>query len=66
LRAGVDLKAVSERLGHSRASFTLTQYCHMLPGQDHESARRVDALLRKALEENKRKVVPIALPAKVG
>lgn len=51
LRNGVDLKEVSARLGHSKASFTLTQYCHLLPGQDQEAARRVDAVLRKAMSE---------------
>jgi len=51
LADGVDLKTVSVRLGHSKASFTLTQYCHMLPGQDGEAARRVDTVLRKALEK---------------
>jgi integrase len=51
LADGVDLKTVSVRPGHSKASFTLTQYCHMLPGQDGEAARRVDTVLRKALEK---------------
>ncbi len=57
LRAGVDLKEVSARLGHSKASFTLTQYCHLLPGQDHEAARRVDAVLRKAIEQTRQQRV---------
>jgi integrase len=51
LRNGVDIKEVSVRLGHSKASFTLTQYCHLLPGQDEEAARRVDTVRRKALEK---------------
>ena len=49
LNIGVDIKAVSERLGHSRASFTLAQYCHLLPGQDHEAARRIEEMLQKAI-----------------
>jgi len=51
LRDGIDIKEVSMRLGHSKASFTLAQYCHLLPGQDQEAARSVDALMRKALEQ---------------
>ena len=53
LRAGVDLKAVQMRLGHARASFTLGTYAHLLPGQDEEAARRIDALLRKAIDQNR-------------
>ena len=51
LRDGVDIKTVSSRLGHSKASFTLEQYCHLMPGQDQEAAARTDARLRKALEQ---------------
>ena len=51
LRNGVDIKEVSMGPGHSKASFTLAQYCHLLPGQDEEAARRVSAVMRKALEQ---------------
>jgi len=51
LRNGVDLKEVSQRLGHSKASFTLTQYCQLLPGQDEQAAARADEVLRKAIEQ---------------
>lgn len=54
LKDGVDLKLVSERLGHSRASFTLDQYIHLLPGRDQEAAARVDAALRKAIQETQK------------
>ena len=53
LRAGVDLKEVQMRLGHARASFTLSTYVHLLPGQDQEAARRVDAVLRKAIDQTR-------------
>jgi integrase len=53
LRNGVDLKEVGDRLGHSRASFTLDTYVHLLPGQDQEVARRVDSVLRKAIEKTR-------------
>ena len=42
LRAGVDVKLISHRLGHSRTAFTLDTYAHILPGQDAEAARRVE------------------------
>lgn len=61
LTSGVDIKAVSERLGHSRASFTLAQYCHMLPGQDQEAARRIEETLQKAMADAKK--APVEQPA---
>jgi len=54
LKDGIDLKLVSERLGHSRASFTLDRYIHLLPGRDQEAAERVDVSLRKAIEETRK------------
>jgi integrase len=39
LRAGVPVKVVSERLGHSSVSFTQDTYMHVIPGMD-EHARR--------------------------
>lgn len=53
LRNGVDVKEVGDRLGHSRASFTLDTYVHLLPGPDKEVARRVDRVLRKAIEKTR-------------
>jgi integrase len=51
LRDGVDIKTVSSRLGHSKASFTLSQYCHLMPGQDQEAAVRTDTRMRKSIEQ---------------
>jgi integrase len=45
LGAGVNIKAVSSRLGHSSASLTLSTYAHLLPGADQEAAQRIDDLL---------------------
>ena len=56
LRAGVDLKSVSARLGHAKSGFTLTTYGHLLPGQDQEAARRIDVYLRAAIEKQRRTV----------
>lgn len=57
LKAGVDLKEVQMRLGHSKASFTLSTYVHLLPGADQEAARRVDIVLRKAIEQTRQSKV---------
>jgi integrase len=39
LRAGVPVKVVSERLGHSSVSFTQDTYMHVIPGMDEHGAR---------------------------
>ena len=49
IRAGLDIKLVSARLGHSKSGFTLETYGHLLPGQDQEAARRIDKALRSAM-----------------
>ncbi|HEY5247354.1 MAG TPA: tyrosine-type recombinase/integrase, partial [Dermatophilaceae bacterium] len=49
LRAGVDPKVVSERLGHSSISMTLDTYSHVMPGMQQEAAEKIDAGLRAAL-----------------
>jgi integrase len=53
---GVDIKVISQRLGHSRASFTMDVYAHLMPGQDEEAANRTDAGLGKALQTTRRVV----------
>jgi integrase len=39
LKAGVPVKVVSERLGHSSPAFTMTVYQHVLPGMQADAAR---------------------------
>ncbi len=51
LRAGVNPKVISERLGHSKVGFTLDVYSHLLPGMQEEAAARVDAELRAAFAQ---------------
>ena len=46
LAAGEHPKVVSERLGHSNPSFTLTVYSHVLPGMHEDASRRLEAALR--------------------
>jgi integrase len=38
LVAGINVKVVSERLGHASVSFTLDTYAHVMPGQQAEAA----------------------------
>jgi len=45
LMAGVNVKVVSERLGHASVSFTLDTYAHVMPGQQAEAAAAAAALL---------------------
>ncbi len=45
LKAGVPVKVVSERLGHSTAAFTMTVYQHVLPGMQAEAAAAFADLL---------------------
>jgi integrase len=39
LKAGVPVKVVSERLGHSSPAFTMSVYQHVLPGMQADAAR---------------------------
>jgi len=45
LKAGIPIKVVSERLGHSTPGFTMATYQHVLPGMQAEAARAFAALL---------------------
>ncbi|HSK96314.1 MAG TPA: site-specific integrase, partial [Euzebyales bacterium] len=45
LQAGVPVKVVSERLGHSTVAMTLDVYAHVLPAIDRDAADRFAALL---------------------
>lgn len=45
LMAGINVKVVSERLGHASVSFTLDTYGHVMPGQQAEAAAAAAALV---------------------
>ncbi len=45
LMAGVNVKVVSDRLGHASVSFTLDTYGHVMPGQQAEAAAALQARL---------------------
>jgi integrase len=46
LGAGMDVVAVSERLGHWSPSLTLTVYAHAIRGRQRELARAIGDALR--------------------
>ena len=46
LAAGVDLKVVSEMLGHSSVAITADIYAHVLPEQQQEIVDKMDDLLQ--------------------
>lgn len=45
LFAGVPIKVVSERLGHTTIAMTMDVYGHVLPAMDADAATRLDDLL---------------------
>lgn len=45
LKAGVPLKVVSERLGHSSPAFTMAVYQHVLPGMQRDAAETFARLI---------------------
>lgn len=48
LKAGIHIKIISERLGHSNITITLNTYSHLLPGMQQEAAEKMDELLTSA------------------
>ena len=45
LASGVNVKVVSERLGHASVAFTLDVYAHTMPGQQADAAAQVAAMI---------------------
>ena len=58
LRAGVNVKVVSEALGHSRSSFTLDVYAHVLPGMGEQVASAIEAALAASSAASPRRTTP--------
>lgn len=46
LKAGVPIKVVSERLGHSTPGFTMATYQHVIPGMQEEAAQTFGDILQ--------------------
>jgi integrase len=47
LKAGVNPKVVTERLGHSTTAYTQDAYQHVLPGMQRDAARLFHERLRR-------------------
>ena len=47
LKAGVPIKVVSERLGHSTPGFTMATYQHIIPGMQEEAAQTFADILER-------------------
>jgi integrase len=57
IKAGENVKVVSERLGHANVAMTLNTYAHLFSGADQQAAGKIDAILRAAIGERTRKDV---------
>jgi hypothetical protein len=51
LKAGVNAKIVSQRLGHASVGFTLTVYSHAPPGYDREAVDVMATLILGGVDE---------------
>lgn len=49
LKAGVNAKVVSERLGHSTIAITLDLYSHLLPGLQAEASEKIETSIETAI-----------------
>jgi integrase len=49
LRAGINPKVVSERVGHSSVAFTLQRYAHALPDMQRDAADEAERLVARML-----------------
>jgi integrase len=54
LAAGINVKIVSERLGHASVGFTLDVYAHVMPGQQADAAAAVALLVDSCQEPGTR------------
>ncbi len=65
LQAGVDLKVVSERLGHSKTSITADIYTHVAPTVGQAAARRIAEVIvgERVANEHDRLAVSSESPA---
>ena len=56
LRAGVPVKVVSERLGHSAMGITLDTYSHVSPGMREDAAGKIDRAFGDLMRDSGRVV----------
>ena len=48
LRAGIQPKIISQRLGHESPAFTLKQYAHVIAGMQADAAGKIASLVAGA------------------
>ena len=48
IAAGVNAKALSVYMGHASVTITFDLYGHLMPGNEQEAARLLDAYLRRS------------------
>ena len=48
IAAGADVKVLQRMMGHASAALTLDRYGHLMPGQAHSVADRLDEMARRA------------------
>lgn len=58
--AGVNAKALSTYMGHASVSITFDRYGHLMPGNEIDAARRLDAYLARAADVSG---LPVSAPA---
>ena len=51
LAAGVNVKVISQSMGHANIGITLDTYAHLLPGMGKSAAERFDKLLKPWLTQ---------------
>ena len=51
LAAGIDVKVISQSLGHANTGITLDTYAHLLPGMGKAAAERFERLLKPWLSQ---------------
>ena len=47
IAAGVNAKALSTYMGHSSITVTIDRYGHLMPGNEKEAAKLLDAFVEK-------------------
>jgi integrase len=59
IAAGADVKVLQRMLGHASAALTLDRYGHLMPGQAHTVADRLDDMARLAMPEGLAPVISL-------
>jgi integrase len=66
IAAGADVKVLQRMMGHVSAALTLDRYGHLMPGQAHSVADRLDEMARRARPISDAPVIPLRLAAGGG